>query len=318
MTTTEHVPRISLAGIQRGTLRGQRLAALTAANRFMDGFGQYGFAVITETNVDERIMKNLRDETRWFFDQPQEVKDACARPDLKGKRGYQSFGSERAVGAEVSDLKEFHHVGNPTYGENLWPARPEFRAAMDAYMRAGWEVAETILRLMDIALGEEERDTLRGMAVNGNHVLRIIHYPPVDPKIVDPRAVRAAAHADINLITLLAPGMVPGDPDDNTLHLQTKTGHWLPITVRPGDFVVNAGDMLDRLTAGRITSTKHRVVRPEDPSKPRYAYPIFFHPRSDVLLQALPAYAHLAREEPITAGAFLEQRLAVNYQTSKP
>ena len=144
---------------------------------------------------------------------------------------------------------------------------------------------------------------------NGNSILRPIHYFPIDNHQEIPSdAVRAAEHGDINLITLLMGASADG------LQVLRRDGKWIPITALPNQLVINVGDMLERLTNGKLKSTIHRVVNPPTHllNTPRYSIPFFMHPRSEMSLGSLPncVVQHNPRKwEDITAGAFLQQRL---------
>jgi isopenicillin N synthase-like dioxygenase len=144
------------------------------------------------------------------------------------------------------------------------------------------------------------------MLPGGNSILRAVHYPPV-PADADPRALRAAPHEDINLITLL-----PAASDEG-LEILTPTGDWLPVSARPGEIVADAGDMLARMTNGRIPATTHRVVASGDAAtRSRYALPFFAHPRPACDLGVAGEFLEAGdtpRFPPIRAEAFLEERL---------
>ncbi|RYY45318.1 MAG: isopenicillin N synthase family oxygenase, partial [Sphingomonadales bacterium] len=141
---------------------------------------------------------------------------------------------------------------------------------------------------------------------DGNSVLRLLHYPPVTE---DAPNVRAGAHEDINLITLLLGAEEAG------LELLDKDGEWLPVKPPEGALVVNVGDMLQRLTNHVLPSTTHRVVNPpvERRGHSRYSMPFFLHPAPDFLIKALPQTVtaqNPEREPPITAHDYLAERLA--------
>jgi isopenicillin N synthase-like dioxygenase len=109
---------------------------------------------------------------------------------------------------------------------------------------------------------------------------------------VEPGAVRAAAHEDINLITLLPAATQPG------LEVQDLKGNWHKIECDPGTIVVNVGDMLQEASGGVFKSTTHRVVNPEGENVARYSIPLFVHPRSECVLS-----------KKYTAGQYLDERL---------
>jgi isopenicillin N synthase-like dioxygenase len=141
---------------------------------------------------------------------------------------------------------------------------------------------------------------------NGNSILRAIHYPPItqEPK----NAIRAEQHEDINLITLLVGASADG------LQLLTKENEWADITAPEGCFVVNVGDMLQRLTNNQLKSTTHRVVNPprEKWNTPRYSIPFFTHPKSTMRLDCLEnciTDQNPLTYAPITAGEYLDERL---------
>jgi isopenicillin N synthase-like dioxygenase len=133
--------------------------------------------------------------------------------------------------------------------------------------------------------------------------MRLLHYPPI-PK--DAPGIRAGAHGDINLITLLL------GAEEGGLQLLTRQGDWLSITPPEGAMVINCGDMLERLTNNHLPATIHRVLNPPPERRhiPRYSMPFFMHPNSDVMLECLPSCVGTgAKHAPIRADVFLEQRL---------
>ena len=137
---------------------------------------------------------------------------------------------------------------------------------------------------------EPLKNMIRGSKTN---LLRIIHYPPFSGK-EDNKSLRAAAHEDINLITLLVAGTRPG------LEAKDNNGTWHKITTDPGTIIVNIGDMLEEVSGGYYPSTTHRVVNPEKDSNndSRYSMPLFLHPRNEVVLS-----------KKYTAGNYLNERL---------
>ena len=141
---------------------------------------------------------------------------------------------------------------------------------------------------------------------NGNSILRAIHYPPIleEPK----EAVRAAAHGDINLITLLMGAQGKG------LQVMTNQGKWIDAIAEPDELIINMGDMMSRLTNNKLKSTLHRVVNPPRSSwgSSRYSIPFFMHPEAEMSLNCLPncfSDENPKKYEDTTAGSFLNQRL---------
>ena len=127
----------------------------------------------------------------------------------------------------------------------------------------------------------------------GNSILRPIHYPPItNPDIPN---VRAGAHEDINLITLLVGASAAG------LEVLSRKGEWIAFTADADTIVVNIGDMLQRLTNHVYPSTTHRVVNPpgESARQPRYSIPFFLHPNPDFLIDDPAAVHHGRQPEPL-------------------
>ena len=280
-----------------------------------ESYARFGFAVVRDHGLDARVIERAAQATKDFFALPEDVKRRYHIAGGAGQRGYIPFGVEAAKGADKVDLKEFWHVGREL-GEghryrkymphNVWPAEiATFRedvyglyAALDAL---GLELLESIAVFLELPRGFF-RDTVR----DGNSVLRLLHYPPTPPK---PEGVRAEAHEDINVITLLLGAEEAG------LQLQTAEGNWLDVNPPEGALVVNVGDMLQRLTNHRLRSTTHRVVNPapERAHLPRYSIPFFLHFAPDYLIETLPSCISAEHPNrypaPITAQDFLFERL---------
>ncbi|MGH2624246.1 MAG: isopenicillin N synthase family dioxygenase, partial [Sphingobacterium sp.] len=169
---------------------------------------------------------------------------------------------------------------------------------------AGRQLLKAIALYLDL-----EEDYFEKYVHNGNSILRAIHYFPIEqPEKLSPEAVRAGAHEDINLITLLIGASADG------LEVLTKDGEWFPIRAKGEDIVVNVGDMLQRLTNNKLKSTTHRVVNPpvELMKNSRYSVPFFLHPKASMSLASLSSCIdeqHPKIYEDYTAGQYLEERL---------
>lgn len=278
-------------------------------------FARYGFAVVGDHGLDQAMLDEALAQTKAFFALPEPAKRAYHIPGGGGARGYTPFGVETAKGAKLHDLKEFWHTGrdlpaghrfSPYMPANVWPAElPGFQPAISAQFAAldalGLKVLRAIARYLD--LGDEFFEpTVR----EGNSILRLLHYPPVGS---DSPHVRAGAHEDINVITLLLGAEEAG------LEVLDRDGRWLPISPPPGSVVCNIGDMLQRLTNHRLPSTTHRVVNPAPDRRgfARYSTPYFLHFEPDYLIRTLPSCVDAAHPdrypEPITAEDFLQERL---------
>ena len=280
-----------------------------------DSFRHTGFVKVAGHPVRQADLEGAYAAARAFFALPEETKRRYLVPGGGGARGFTSFGSEHAKDNPVGDLKEFWHVGQelsaehplkPMYGDNLWPEAevPGFKAHTLALYRGLEACAGTLLEALALYLGLPER-SLADMIVDGNSILRIIHYPALRDRYIE-GGVRSSAHEDINLITLLPAAT------DSGLQLLDRDGTWRAVDGLEGEIVADAGDMLSRHLNLRIPSTTHRVINPDDPEAVRYSMPFFCHPRPEVVLdcpESLLEPGESRRFEPITAHAFLMQRL---------
>lgn len=274
-----------------------------------------GFVAVEGHGVDTDLLYKTYDLFEKFFDLDVETKQKYEFPETGRQRGYTSFGVEHAKDSKKADLKEFWHLGrqlpadHPLAGRitgNVWPEEiAELKETALSLYEAMENSAQTMLKAISVFLGEEE-DFLPKMVENGNSIIRVIHYPVCDG-FDEPGVMRAAEHEDINLITLLPEATQSG------LELLTREGEWLPIYSLPGQMIVDAGDMLSRITNEVIPATTHRVVNPEGEDViRRYSMPFFVHPHPDYKLEVLESCLEEGEEpkyEPITAEEFLFQRL---------
>jgi len=297
--------------------------SLTEADRDPEGFAQklgksfeeYGFAIIADHGIPDELIHRAEDKAKAFFALPDDVKRKYLIPGGGGARGYTPFGIETAKGNKAHDLKEFWHVGRDLpeghrfrdhMPDNLWPSevagfKDTFQQLFATFDTAGLMVLKAIARYLRI-----DENYFEDAVDQGNSVLRALHYPPQNEPTGE--HIRAGAHEDINAITLLLGAEEAG------LELQTRDGRWIPVSPKPGEVVINIGDMLQRLTNGRLRSTPHRVVNPtpDRASKARYSMPFFLHFRSDFLIEALPETVPAGEQPkwpPITANDYLQERL---------
>jgi isopenicillin N synthase-like dioxygenase len=260
-----------------------------AAQRFCESLTTTGFAVVTDHPLSFDLVNRVYDQWARFFNS-QEKHEYTFKPEQQS--GYFPFRSENAKDSPIKDLKEFFHV---------YP-----RSRLPEYLMADtWKLyqelcnlGEEMLKWVQTASPESVRNKfsmpLSDMIQESEeNLLRVIHYPPLQGT-EEQGAIRAAAHEDINLITLLCSATAAG------LEVQDTSGKWHAVPCDPGSIAINAGDMLQLASGGYYKSTTHRVVNPMGPAAklPRYSMPLFLHPRSDVLLG-----------ENMTAGQYLKQRL---------
>ena len=284
-------------------------------NEIGHAYETIGFVALKGHFLDDTLVNNLYSEIKNFFELPIETKEKYEIPGIGGQRGYVSFGKESAKGKKEGDLKEFWHFGQyveddteraKEYPENvLVNELTNFNEVGKETYKMLEKTAKYVLRSLALHLSLEET-YFDQYIKNGNSILRPIHYPPIatEPK----GAERAAAHGDINLITLLMGAQGKG------LQVQNHNGDWIDAMAEPDELMINVGDMLARHSNNKLKSTIHRVTNPpkEMWGTSRYSIPFFMHPISEMKLDVLENCIDSKNPkqfEDITAGEFLEQRL---------
>ena len=304
------IPTLDISRFDDPAQREAFVAELGAAYR------EWGFAGIRGHDIPQALIDRAYDVFQRFFALPDEVKRRYHVPGGGGARGYTPFMVETAKDSQYPDLKEFWHIGREIPRDsryaadmppNLWPAEiPEFREVGYGLYQALDALGSRVLSALALHIGLPA-DYFADKTDVGNSILRPIHYPPITADEVP--NVRAGAHEDINLITLLVGASAAG------LEVRSRTGGWVAFTAQADTIVVNIGDMLQRLTNHVYPSTTHRVVNPpgEAARKPRYSTPFFLHPNPDFLIDTLPSCITPDNPsrypQPITAQAYLEERL---------
>ena len=287
--------------------------------KFVNQLGQayetIGFVALKGHFLDDSLIDSLYSEVKKFFDLTIEQKQNYEVPGIGGQRGYVSFGKESAKGKKEGDLKEYWHFGqfvhnNPElekeYHKNIEVQElPKFNKVGKQTYQMLEKTAKYVLRALALYLGLDEY-YFDNYIFNGNSILRPIHYPPI--KEAPKNAERAAAHGDINLITLLMGAQGKG------LQVQNHEGEWIDAMAQPDELMINVGDMLSRHTNNKLKSTIHRVVNPppEKWGTSRYSIPFFMHPISSMNLNVLNNCINAKNPkkfEDITAGDYLNQRI---------
>jgi isopenicillin N synthase-like dioxygenase len=299
------MPVISLTAGDADTL-GQQLGA---------SFQTYGFATVTDHGLDPALVARAWALTKEVFDQPEAEKMKGFNTAIAGQRGYTPFKTEIAKGADFHDLKEFWHVGRDSDPAsplaksmlpNLWPDVPGFKETLQLLFAEMDKVGARILSSIALYLGLPA-DWFDPAIADGNSILRLLHYPPIIG--ATDGCIRAGAHEDINLITLLLGAEEAG------LEILRPDGSWMSVAPPAGGIAVNVGDMLQRLTNHVLPSTTHRVVNPsgERSKYSRYSMPYFLHLRSDFPIKTLPQCVNEENPdrypEPILADDYLRERL---------
>ncbi|MBT2865880.1 isopenicillin N synthase family oxygenase [Chromobacterium violaceum] len=261
-----------------------------AAEQFTRSLHETGFGVLTNHPIPQDLVEKIYAEWLDFFNSEQKFDYAFSVEKQDG--WFSPEVSETAKGATLKDIKEYFHI----YPWGRVP--PRLKADADRYYGVANQLAQELLSWVqqytpaDIAANY--REPLSHMIEGSQQtLLRVLRYPPLTGD--EPAgSLRAAAHGDINLLTILPAANEPG------LQVQDKNGDWIDVPCDFGTLVVNIGDMLQEASAGYYPSTQHRVVNPtgEGAKKSRVSLPLFLHPRPDVVLS-----------DRHTAGSYLDERL---------
>ncbi|MBC7537533.1 MAG: isopenicillin N synthase family oxygenase [Bacteriovorax sp.] len=307
MTTQRKVPELSLLSY----VNGSNADKIKFVDNIFAGLKDYGFIILKDHPIEQKKIDRAYELVQVFFELPIETKNKYKQGN-GGQRGYTPFKTEHAKNNENPDLKEFWHVGREllgsspykgVYPENVWPSevgelKKSFLDLYEAMDSTSQILLETIGKGLDLP-----SSYFNDMINDGNSIIRMIHYPPTKGEDTK-NSIRAAAHEDINLITMLVGATESG------LQLLERDGTWLDVNSRPGEIVVDTGDMMSRITNNILPSTTHRVINPSSDASARYSMPFFVHPHSQAILKTIPSCAGVGTSQPtITAGDFLNQRL---------
>jgi len=264
----------------------------------------HGFFTITEHGISDEVLEDSYKLSKDFFSLSSEIKNTYAHPEKAGARGYTPFGKETAVGEKTPDLKEFWHHGpviDDTFdiriSENIAvPELPKFNEQFDLLFTQLNSLGMKVLSAIAVIL-EKDSTFFDDWVLKGNSLLRLIHYPPITDTS---NIMRARAHADINLITLLV------GAEESGLEVQNPSGGWIPIEAKSKSIVCNIGDMMQLVTRSKLKSTSHRVIDHNiGRSASRYSIPFFLHPSPEIELCSIVDDS----KESISAHDFLEERL---------
>jgi len=312
--STVNIPRLDLNTYINGTAEERK----QFSNDIGKAFNETGFVTITNHGLSKELIDKLYEQVKALFALPDAVKQQYEIPGLAGQRGYTGKGKETAKGFKTPDLKEFWQIGQTVTDDDALKAQypdnvtvnelTEFNPTTIEVYKKLEAAGKYLLRAIAVYL-ELPETYFDDKVHNGNSILRNLHYFPIlDPDSVPDDAVRAGAHEDINLITLLIGASADG------LELLTRDNSWFPVKAYGEDLVVNVGDMLQRLTNNKLKSTTHRVVNPprELMKFSRFSVPFFLHPKSDMDLTSLDSCIdgqHPKLYTDITAGEYLDERL---------
>ena len=262
-----------------------------ADKKFVQSLRDTGFGVLKNHPIPETVVTSIYQNWATFFNGND--KDNYLFDPEKYDGFFPRAQAETAKGNSVRDIKEYFHF-------YPWGRCPDtLKEELDEYYKNAVDFASTLLSWVEAQTPAEVaagfKEPLSNM-INGSDqsLLRVLHYPPLETD-VETGAIRAGAHEDINLLTLLPAANEPG------LQVKSKDGSWLDVPCDFGNLIINIGDMLQEASGGYFPSTTHRVINPEghDSSRARISLPLFLHPRPDVVLS-----------ERYTAGSYLEERLS--------
>ena len=307
---TRKVPELNQIDLIKGTnLEKQRFI-----DDFYNGLIEYGFIVLNPYDFSFELIDDAYDKYKEFFALPLATKMKYFG-DNGGQRGYVPRLVEHAKNSKHPDLKEFWHIGrelsdyspykgSTCYPENIWPDDDVsgFKQVGLAVYNQLDAVATNLFHSLAHSLNVPQ-DFFEKMTHDGNSILRTIHYPPLK-EFTEQDSIRAGAHEDINLITLLV------GATDGGLELLDRDGQWLTVPSLPNQIVVDSGDMLSRITNEVIPATTHRVINPDHSTKERYSMPFFCHPHANAELNCIESCIGTGKKyEDILAKDFLIQRL---------
>ena len=227
LETLRKVPELSLLSYVNGNSTEQA----KFVDLLFNGIKDYGFIILTDHTVDKEKVDLAYDLSHELFNLNLENKMKYHVEKGGGQRAYTPFGLEHAKDNPNPDLKEFWHVGRDfeagsreteLYSDNIWPSEiPEFKKVMSELFGALDITSKIMLDAIGKGLDVPE-NFFSNIVSRGNSILRLIHYPPVVGQDTE-NSVRAAAHEDINLITLLV------GATDSGLELKDRDGSWLPV-----------------------------------------------------------------------------------------
>ena len=259
------------------------------SEKFVESLHNSGFAIIKNHPIKQSLINKVYKDWSVFFNSAEKHDYLF---DYQKQDGYFPFQSESAKGNYKGDLKEFYHI-YPLFGRYPKSMDEDTMKLFNAMMIFGKE----LLSYIDVFTPNKYKinfsEPVQGMAEKSSqNLMRVIHYPPIDNNIKT-NEIRAAAHTDINLITLLVSGSQPG------LQIKDKNNNWIEAISEKGQIIVNIGDMLQECSNGYYPSTEHQVVNPNNNNNiSRFSIPLFIHPRPDVILS-----------ERYTAESYLLERL---------
>ena len=268
-----------------------------------------GFFVITGHGVAPALVQDAFAAAHEVFALAGDAKRDLAITRHGHNRGYVGLGVETLDETAVPDLKEAYNLiwpGDATRPPNIWPPLPGWSDRVQSYFDAVLAVGRRLHTAFAADLGLAE-DFFADKLDRPMATLRFLRYPAPVPGATSANQPGAGTHTDYGNVTLLATDGVAG------LQVRRRDGAWMAVPPTPGAFICNIGDCLMRWSNDVYVSTPHRVVAP---TRERYSIALFVDPNPDALVSAMPSCVpagEAPRYAPITARAYLRQRLSATY-----
>ena len=250
--------------------------AADAPEAFFESLKQYGFATLISHPLDMTRVDRIYRAWRAHF--AEGVATEFVMDPIRQDGYFALDQAESAKGQEIRDYKEYFQFYQ--WGRCPSHLKPDLEVHFEDCLKFSTTLLRWVAQQLPSDIVCRLSMPLESMIENSAQtMLRVLHYPPVDSGIELPRA---AAHEDINLLTILPASDGPG------LELQLSDGEWIEVVNRPSQVVVNIGDMLQEATESFLRSTTHRVTTPDkvQAASGRMSLPLFLHPRPEVTLSS--------------------------------
>ena len=312
MGSFSEIPVLDLTSLTAGQDTSQ------LAEDFAKAYRETGFGYVINHGVDPALIAEMFEQSKRFHALPLPAKQAIALN--KAHRGYIAINTSTDVTTDLAEVTKPNQsasfmmmredaVADPDVylsGPNQWPELDGFRDTCTAYVAAMTGLGQRLMRLALQALGTSDTNIMSAFD-NPTLWLRLLHYPPQPPLSPDD-LYGSAPHKDFGCLTLLA------QDDAGGLQVQTPTGDWVEAPPMTDAFVVNVGDMLHRMSNGRLLSTPHRVINTS--GRERYSVPFFFDPHVHTTVAPLPGTG-APNFDPLNFGDFLRSELEAGYDAHK-
>ena len=281
---------------------------------FLETYGQTGFGYVINHGIDPALRAQVFNASRRFHALPIDTKQAVALD--QNHRGYIAINTSTDVNSDLAEvtkpnqsasfmaMREDTEADPEIYlsGPNQWPELVGFREACEAYVDAMSDLGRRLMQLALKALAIKDQSILSAFDTPTTW-LRLLHYPPQPPQAPDD-LYGSAPHKDFGCLTLLAQDDVGG------LQVQTPSGDWVDAQPMEQALVVNVGDMLHRMSNGKLISTPHRVINAT--GRERFSVPFFYDPHVSTQIAPLPGTG-IPQFEAINFGDFLRGELEASY-----